>query len=39
MTPNAGGGAISLHDLSFGFPARDGTTLSVLDGVDRSLAF
>ena len=38
MTPNVpGGGAISLHRLSFAFPTRGGSTLPVLDGVDLEI--
>ncbi len=37
MIPNAGGGAISLRGLSFGFPTRDRSMLPVLDGVDLEI--
>ena len=36
-TAGAGSGAIDLADLRFAFPARDGTSLPVLDGIDLSV--
>jgi NitT/TauT family transport system ATP-binding protein len=36
-TTVAGSGAIDLADLHFAFPARDGTTLPVIDGIDLSI--
>ena len=37
ITDAPSGGAISLRDLSFGFPTRDGSTLPVLDAVDLAI--
>ena len=36
-TAAAGSGTIDLADLHFAFPARDGTTLPVIDGIDLSI--
>jgi ABC-type nitrate/sulfonate/bicarbonate transport system ATPase subunit len=37
MTANDRSGAIDLRDVRFGFPARDGGTLPVLDGIDLAI--